>query len=81
MIEDDEDTHERMIKAFQEYFKYHDRFESDNNIRAGIDARYWLSEIRSQASKRRVEIKSKQTELKISRKGKPGRPKRVTKGA
>jgi hypothetical protein len=80
-MHDDDDTHERMIRAFQEYFKYHDRFESDNNIRAGIDARYWLSEIRRYASTRRFEIKDKQTELKISRKGRPGRPKRVIKGA
>ena len=73
------DTHDRMIKAFQEYFKWQDRFEYRNSDEAGIKARYWLSEIRNEASKRRVEIQDKRDERKKSRKGMVGRPPKVTK--
>ena len=73
------DTHDRMIKAFQEYFKWQDRFEYRNSDEAGIKARYWLSEIRNEASKRRVEIQEKREERKKSRKGMVGRPPKVTK--
>lgn len=80
MKDDDQDYHEIMIRAFQEYFKYHDRFEDDNNITAGIKARICLSKIRDAAMQGRKEILIRQKELKKSRKGKPGRPKRITKG-
>lgn len=73
------DTHDRMIKAFQEYFKWQDRFEYKGSDEAGIKARYWLSEIRNEASKRRVEIQEKRETRKKSRKGMVGRPPKVTK--
>jgi hypothetical protein len=68
-----------MIQAFQEYFKWQDRFEYKGSDEAGIKARYWLSEIRNEASKRRVEIQTKRDERKKSRKGKLGRPPKLTK--
>jgi hypothetical protein len=68
-----------MIAAFQEYFKWQDRFEYKGSDEAGIKARYWLSEIRNEASKRRVEIQTKRDERKKSRKGKIGRPPKLTK--
>jgi hypothetical protein len=68
-----------MIQAFQEYFKWQDRFEYKGSDEAGIKARYWLSEIRNEASKRRVEIQTKRDERKKSRKGKIGRPPKLTK--
>lgn len=73
------DSHDRMIHAFQEYFKWQERFEYKGSDEAGIKARYWLSEIRNEASKRRVEIQEKREERKKSRKGKLGRPPKVTK--
>lgn len=73
------DAHDRMIKAFQEYFKWQDRFEYKNSDEAGIKARFWLSEIRNEASIRRVEIQNKRDERKAARKGKIGRPPKVTK--
>ena len=72
------DAHDRMIKAFQEYFKWQDRFEYRGSDEAGIKARYWLSEIRNEASTRRVEIQAKREERKKSRKGMVGRPKKTT---
>ena len=72
------DAHDRMIKAFQEYFKWQDRFEYRGSDEAGIKARYWLSEIRNEASTRRVEIQAKRDERKVARKGMVGRPKKTT---
>ena len=73
------EAHDRMIKAFQEYFKWQDRFEYKNSDEAGIKARYWLSEIRNEASTRRTEIQTKREERRKSRKGMVGRPPKVTK--
>jgi hypothetical protein len=72
------EAHDRMIHAFQEYFKWQDRFEYKGSDEAGIKARYWLSEIRNEASSRRVEIQAKREERKESRKGMVGRPKKLT---
>jgi hypothetical protein len=73
------DSHDRMIKAFQEYFKWQERFEYKGSDEAGIKARYWLSEIRNEASTRRVEIQEKRRERRIARNGKNGRPPKLTK--
>jgi len=73
------DTHDRMIRAFQEYFKWQERFEYKRSDEAGIKARYWLSEIRREASTRRVEIQEKREERKAARKGIIGRPPKLTK--
>ena len=73
------ESHDKMIAAFQEYFKWQDRFEYKGSDEAGIKARYWLSEIRNEASKRRVEIQEKREARKIARKGKLGRPPKVIK--
>ena len=73
------DSHDKMIAAFQEYFKWQTRFEYKGSDEAGIKARYWLSEIRNEASKRRVEIQEKREARKKARKGMVGRPPKVTK--
>ena len=73
------DSHDKMIAAFQEYFKWQDRFEYRGSDEAGIKARFWLSEIRNEASTRRKEIQDKREQRKAARKGKLGRPPKVTK--
>lgn len=73
------ESHDKMIAAFQEYFKWQERFEYKGSDEAGIKARYWLSEIRNEASTRRVEIQEKREQRKLARKGKLGRPPKVTK--
>ena len=73
------DSHDKMIKAFQEYFKWQERFEYRGSDEAGIKARFWLSEIRNEASIRRKEIQDKREIRKESRKGMIGRPPKVTK--
>ncbi len=72
------ESHDKMIAAFQEYFKWQERFEYKGSDEAGIKARYWLSEIRNEASKRRVEIQAKRDERKQARKGMIGRPKKIS---
>lgn len=72
------DSHDRMIAAFQEYFKWQTQFEYTGTDNAGIQARYWLSEIRNEASIRRVEIQNKRDERRTARNGKPGRPRKLT---
>ena len=74
------DSHDRLIKAFQEYFKWQDKFEYGKSDAAGIKARYWLSEIRNEASLRRTEIQEKRHIKKESRKGILGRPPKIHKG-
>ena len=73
------ESHDKMIEAFQQYFKWQERFEYKGSDEAGIKARYWLSEIRNEASKRRVEIQEKREARKLARKGMVGRPPKVTK--
>ena len=73
------DSHDRMIAAFQEYFKWQTRFEYKGSDEAGIKARYWLSEIRNEASKRRMEIQEKRAERRAARNGRNGRPPKVIK--
>ena len=72
------ESHDKMIAAFQEYFKWQDRFEYKGSDETGIKARYWLSEIRNEASTRRVEIQAKRDERKQARKGMIGRPKKIS---
>ena len=73
------DSHDEMIEAFQSYFKWQERFEYHGSDEAGIKARFWLSEIRKHASTRRLEIQDKRQERKETRKGKVGRPSKVSK--
>lgn len=73
------DSHDKMIAAFQEYFKWQTNFEYKGSDEAGIKARYWLSEIRNEASTRRTEIQEKREQRKLARKGMIGRPPKVTK--
>ena len=72
------ESHDKMIEAFQQYFKWQERFEYKGSDEAGIKARYWLSEIRNEASKRRVEIQEKREQRKLARKGMVGRPPKLT---
>ena len=74
------ESHDKMIRAFQEYFKWQDRFEYRGSDEAGVKARYWLSEIRNEASIRRVEIQTKRDERKQARKGMVGWPPKIHKG-
>jgi hypothetical protein len=72
------ESHDKLIRAFQEYFKWQEKFEYGKSDAAGIKARYWLSEIRNFASLRRTEIQDVRQSRKETRKGVIGRPKKVS---
>ena len=73
------ESHDEMIAAFQEYFKWQTKFEYNGSNLAGTKARKALSDIRNACSARRVEILDKQKARKQARKGMVGRPKKITK--
>lgn len=72
------DTHDKMIAAFQEYFKWQDRFHHRNSDVAGMKARVALSAIRDLTSIRRKEIQAIRKQRKQIREGKNGRPLKDT---
>jgi hypothetical protein len=71
------DTHDQLIQAFQEYFKHQDYFERTTNDMAGIKARHFLTDIRNLATIRRDEIQKKRKEAKKLRNGRVGRPPKI----
>jgi hypothetical protein len=52
----DDDTHDKLVKAYMEYFKANEKFESRNSVRTHREARKWLREIRNLAKDRMDEI-------------------------
>jgi len=57
MIQDD--THDKLTKAYLEYFKVNEKFEARNSTRTHRDARRWLRKIRELAKIRMDEIHDK----------------------
>jgi hypothetical protein len=68
MIEDD--THDKLTKAYMEYFKANEKFEKNNSVRTHKESRRWLREIRSLAKQRMDEIHYKHTTTRKTRKDK-----------
>lgn len=73
------ETHEAIIKACQEYFKWQDRFEHKGSDEAGIKARNALGEVRRLCLERRKEIQETREKRKALRNAKNGRPLNITK--
>ena len=51
-----DDTHDKLTKAYLEYFKANEAWEVRKSERTKRSARKWLSEIRRLCSERSVEI-------------------------
>ena len=51
-----DDTHDKLTKAYLEYFKANEAWEVRKSERTKRSARKWLSEIRRLATTRRTEI-------------------------
>lgn len=62
MINDD--THDKLTKAYLAYYKANEAFESRNSVRTHRAARKWLREIRILAKERMDEIHIKHTTKK-----------------
>jgi hypothetical protein len=56
MIEDD--THDKLTKAYLEYYKANEAYESRKSHRTHASSRRWLREIRKLAKERMDEIHS-----------------------
>jgi hypothetical protein len=67
-----------MIAAFQEYFKWQDRFHYRQSDEAGVKSRNALMTIKECAMARRKEIQELRKERRALRKGKNGRPFKKT---
>ena len=65
MIEDD--THDLLTKAYLEYFKANDAFESRLSHRTHAASRKWLREIRRLAKIRMEEIQAKYKIKKVAK--------------
>ena len=55
-IPTDDETHDKLINAFQMYYKANLRWIQSGTKQAGIDARYWLNEINHLTIERRKVI-------------------------
>jgi hypothetical protein len=73
------DVHDQIIRAFQEYFKWQDRFEYKGSEESAIKARNALSNIRNLANDRRAEIQAKRIERKKARKEAKEKAEPITK--
>lgn len=63
----DDDLHDQLMLAFQEYFKASEKWESTNFDDPGIRARNALGKIRIIARKRRMEIQRIRKERKAQK--------------
>ena len=52
----DEETHDKLMEAFREYFRANQKWINKGTRIAGEDARYWLAQIRIIARDRRDKI-------------------------
>ena len=68
MIEDD--THDKITKAYMAYFKANEKFEARNSVRTHKESRRWLREIRKLAKDRMDEIHEKHNTTRVTRKDK-----------
>jgi|TARA_B110000977_G_scaffold70688_1_gene95928 hypothetical protein len=57
LVEDD--THDKLTKAYMAYFKANEKFEARNSVRTHKESRRWLREIRILAKERMEEIHTK----------------------
>ena len=54
-----DDTHDKLTKAYMAYFKANEKFEARNSVRTLRGSRKWLREIRRLAKDRMAEIHDK----------------------
>ena len=67
----EDDTHDKLTKAYLAYFSANEKFEKRNSVRTHREARKWLREIRSLAKSRMEEIHVVHTTTRVTRK--PGK--------
>jgi len=68
MIEEEDDAHDLLVKAYLEYFKANEKFEKRNSVRTHRAVRKCLREIRTLAKDRADEIHDKHNTTRVTRK-------------
>jgi len=58
-----EESHERLMAAFKEYFKANQDWQAKGTRRAGENMRYWLAQIRIIARQRREHVQQYRVHL------------------
>jgi len=66
----DSNIHDKLVKAYLEYFSANEKWEVKNSVRTTRDTRRWLREIRLLAKERMDQIQHKHQTERITRKGK-----------
>ena len=69
MTEIKDDIHDKLTKAYMEYFKSNEKFERNNSIRTHREVRRWLREIRKLAKMRSDEIHEHHTTTRQTKTG------------
>ena len=64
-----DDVHDKLVKAYLEYFSENEKFESRNSVRTHRSVRKALRDIRTFAKMRADEIHEKHTTTRITHKG------------
>ena len=67
MIEEDDDAHDLLVKAYLAYFSANEKFEQRNSVRTHRTVRKCLREIRTLAKERAEEIHEKHNTTRVTR--------------
>ena len=69
MTEHIDDVHDKLVKAYLEYFSENEKFESRNSVRTHRSVRKALRDIRTFAKMRADEIHEKHNTTRVTHKG------------
>ena len=67
MIDEEDDAHDLLVKAYLEYFAANEKFEKRNSVRTHRAVRKCLREIRTLAKDRADEIQNKHNTTRVTR--------------
>jgi hypothetical protein len=67
MIEEEDDAHDLLVKAYLAYFSANEKFEQRNSVRTHRTVRKCLREIRTLAKERAEEIHEKHNTTRVTR--------------
>jgi hypothetical protein len=70
-----EESHERLMSAFREYFKANQDWQAKGTRRAGENMRYWLAQIRIIARQRREHVQQYRVWLDMNKQAKKANQK------
>jgi len=70
-----EESHERLMAAFREYFKANQDWQAKGTRRAGENMRYWLAQIRIIARQRREHVQQYRVWLDMNKQAKKANQK------